>query len=89
MKISREIGMGVNIQIELTDYELLQAVKEVRINFYISELEESFSDIPEMNRECIAENANDIYLNKEGYTEYEALEEAVDDYRKLGGEVVG
>lgn len=50
-------------------------------DFYRNELRENFSEeIPEDAVDDCADNAYQIYCRGDGHTEYEALEQAVDEY---------
>lgn len=66
----------------LTEQEMLECARILRINFYLDELDSEFSDIiPEEAQDAVADRANDIYVEaKCGYTEYGALEAAIKEY---------
>ena len=68
----------------LTEQEMLECGKILRINFYLDELDSEFSNIiPEEAQDAVADRANDIYVEaKCGYTEYEALEAAIKEYEE-------
>ena len=65
-------------------YSLAKQVDEEKAalrEFYWNELNDCFSDsIPEEDFDRCTEAAYKIYTNVEGLTEYEALEQAVDEY---------
>lgn len=81
MKIKRNIK-GEEVEFELTQDELYEASREVKINFYLGELQASFPQIKEKDRMGVAEDAYWKYCKIEGLTEYEALELAVEEYKK-------
>lgn len=67
--------------IELTEEEIAQVAKVFQLGFYQEELRDSFY-VPESKYNDIAERAYELYCEGDGKTEYECLEEAVDE---LGG----
>ena len=77
MKIERIIN-GEKIIIELTSEELSKANAEFLMNFFESEITCKFK--LEDDAEKIAKMAHNIYVEEEGLTEYEAIEEAVNEF---------
>lgn len=72
--------------IELTGEEIAQVVKESHLDFYRDELRDSFY-VPESKYDDIAERAYELYCEGDGKTEYECLEEAVDELGKYTFEI--
>lgn len=68
-------------EIELTADEVFEAHKEFVISFMSNELIENH-DIPEADADSLANLAYDIYCDREGYTEQDAISEAADEYLK-------
>lgn len=76
MKIIRN-----NEEIELTMDEVFEAHKEFVASFMSGELIGNH-DIPESDADSLANRAYDIYCDREGYTEQDAISEAADEYIK-------
>ena len=76
MKIIRN-----NKEIELTADEVFKAHKEFVTSFMSNELMENHN-IPEADADSLASRAYDIYCDREGYTEQDAISEAADEYIK-------
>lgn len=68
-------------EIELTTDEVFEAHKEFVTSFMSNELIENH-DIPEADADLLANRAYDIYCDREGYTEQDAISEAADEYVK-------
>lgn len=68
-------------EIELTMDEVCEAHKEFVTSFMSGELIENH-DIPEADADSLANRAYDIYCDREGYTEQDAISEAADEYVK-------
>ena len=68
-----------NEEIELTADEVFEAHKEFVTSFMSNELMENH-DIPEADADSLASRAYDIYCDREGYTEQDAISEAADEY---------
>ena len=76
MKIIRN-----NEEIELTADEVFKAHKEFVTSFMSNEPMENHN-IPEADADSLASRAYDIYCDREGYTEQDAISEAADEYIK-------
>lgn len=68
-------------EIELTTDEVFEAHKEFVTSFMSNELMENH-DIPEADADSLANRAYDIYCDREGYTEQDAISESADEYVK-------
>lgn len=68
-------------EIELTADEVFEAHKEFVTSFMSNELMENHN-IPEADADSLANRAYDIYCDREGYTEQDAISEAADEYVK-------
>lgn len=68
-------------EIELTRDEVFEAHKEFVTSFMSNELMENHN-IPEADADSLANRAYDIYCDREGYTEQDAISEAADEYAK-------
>lgn len=68
-------------EIELTADEVFEAHKEFVTYFMSNELIGNH-DIPESDADSLANRAYDIYCDREGYTEQDAISEAADEYIK-------
>ena len=77
MEIERIIN-GEKIIIELTGEELSKAKDECLMSFFESEIVSDYE--LEDDAKEIAKMAHNIYVEKEGLTEYEAIEEAVNKF---------
>lgn len=78
MKITRVIN-GINIDIELTPEEMQEAHMQVIVDFMKSELMTNFAYEEEIATK-IAKDAYSKYSTCDGLTEYECIEQAVDEY---------
>lgn len=76
MKIIRD-----NKEIELTADEVFEAHKEFVVSFMSNELIENHN-IPESEADSWGNRAYDLYCDREGYTEQDAISEAADEYAK-------
>ncbi len=68
-------------EIELTADEVFEAHKEFVVSFMSNELIESHG-IPEADADSWGNRAYDLYCDREGYTEQDAISEAADEYSK-------
>lgn len=68
-------------EIELTADEVFEAHKEFVTSFMSGELIGNHH-IPESDADSLANRAYDIYCDREGYTEQDAISEAADEYVK-------
>lgn len=76
MKIIRD-----NKEFELTADEVFEAHKEFVVSFMSNELIENHG-IPESEADSWGNRAYDLYCDREGYTEQDAISEAADEYVK-------
>lgn len=80
MKITRMVNNEQCI-FELTKQELFEANKEFIINYMKDTLEYDFRVNKNVSLE-LAEQAYEIYSDGNGYTEYESIEQAYEEYQK-------
>ena len=80
MKIKRIID-GKEYEFELTNDEIYEAHRQFRFDWIICVIEEDFvKEVFSGDRADVAERAYDIYCDREGVTEYEAIGMAVQEY---------
>ena len=82
MKIKRTIKtneMNMKIEIILTPDEISQAHDQFVTDWMESTLINDF-EVPESLSETIAKEAYEIYSQGDGFTEYESVEKAYDQY---------
>lgn len=81
MKIKRIVN-GQERFFTLTDEELSKAHTEYVINFMVNTLQNDF-DLEKKDAEKVAVIAYDLYCEGNGDTEYECIQKAYDEQRKI------